>query len=141
MKKNDLLCEIVPNLFIGNIDDANDIEKIKKNDIKGILNCAIECQNRIYGNVEIYKLGLKDDLDENLNNHLDAALDYINKFVRNEKNILVHCHKGRSRSVAVVIAYIMKYGNDRSYLSIKQAINIIKREYDLFLINPSFMEQ
>lgn len=50
---------------------------------------------------------LRDSENENLLDHLDVCLDFIEDG-RKEGSVLVHCHAGVSRSVAVIMAYIMR---------------------------------
>jgi hypothetical protein len=61
------LAEIIPNLFIGNIQDARNKIKLEYNNINAILNCAEECENIFYDNIEIQKLYIIDKHDENIN--------------------------------------------------------------------------
>jgi protein-tyrosine phosphatase len=52
-------------------------------------------------------------------------------------NVLIHCHIGASRSVAIVMAYLIrKY----SY-SLPQIYSIIKRKRSLIQPNPGFIKQ
>ncbi|XP_040374997.1 dual specificity protein phosphatase 1 isoform X2 [Rosa chinensis] len=44
----------------------------------------------------------------NIKQHFDECFDYIEEAKRSGGSVLVHCFVGRSRSVAVVIPYLLK---------------------------------
>jgi protein-tyrosine phosphatase len=54
----------------------------------------------------------------------------------NRGNLLVHCQMGKSRSVAIVIAYLMKYMN----MKLNDAFNYVKRIRKIALPNLGFMK-
>lgn len=58
-----------------------------------------------------------------------AAVDYLGRCVDNGLKVLVHCQAGRSRSVAVVAAYLMKYKN----IPKRQALAMIAAKRQIFL--------
>ena len=70
----------------------------------------------------------KDNLDKN---ELDKSYNFILNSQYNNNNILIHCFVGRSRSVSILIYYLMnKYG-----LSIKESIYFLKSKKRW--VNPS----
>lgn len=42
---------------------------------------------------------------------IDEGVAFIRKHVENEQTVLVHCAKGRGRSVTILAAYLMRYEN------------------------------
>ena len=50
----------------------------------------------------------KDNLDYPIDKHFDEAYEFIEHMRENNKNVLVHCHAGISRSATLVCAYLMK---------------------------------
>ena len=106
--------EIVPGLWIGNMEAANDLHSLKKNNIKYIFNISRDIPNyyEIDNNFEYYNFQVDDsllikDIDlmtQNLNilvNELDTRLRKKNG------SILVHCYAGRQRSAILVAAYLV----------------------------------
>jgi protein-tyrosine phosphatase len=65
----------------------------------------------------------------NKRDHVLAAIDFIAAQVENGLRVLVHCRAGRSRSVCIVAAYLMRHKG----LSKKQAISIIAEKRQIFL--------
>lgn len=51
---------------------------------------------------------LEDSSNSNLIDHFDDTYEFIHEHLRKGHNILIHCKSGRSRSVAVLIAYLQR---------------------------------
>jgi protein-tyrosine phosphatase len=67
-------------------------------------------------------------------NHI---LEQMNCYIRNNKNVLVHCVMGMQRSCTVVAFYLIKYYN----MSPEQAINFIKSKRPVaFFGNVNFRQ-
>lgn len=49
-----------------------------------------------------------DVTKEDLLNHFEECIEFIASALEQQKNILVHCYFGVSRSATIVIAYVMK---------------------------------
>ncbi|KAH7699263.1 dual specificity phosphatase [Aphelenchoides avenae] len=71
------------------------------------------------------------------NNILENAIDYIERAVKDGASLLVHCELGVSRSIAVVIGYLMR----RFEWSAKKALLFIQRSRPIAHPNASFMTQ
>ena len=54
------------------------------------------------------KISAFDTLDYPINIHFEETFQFIEEMRQKNKNVLVHCHAGISRSVAIVCAYLMK---------------------------------
>jgi len=50
---------------------------------------------------------VRDVEDENIAAHFEDACSFIEQAEKEGKTILVHCFEGKSRSAAVVLAYLM----------------------------------
>lgn len=93
--------EIIPGLYLGN-DKA---VKVIDGSFTHVL-CLRSNLEKPASNQIIWKgIAIADDSDEYLLPHLDKTYEFIENA---QGNILVHCRHGRSRSPAVVIAYLMK---------------------------------
>lgn len=64
-----------------------------------------------------------------LNQYFDQAADYLDQHL-SITNVLVHCMAGVSRSVSLVIAYLMKYRGMR----FEDALNLIRSRRPVVLI-------
>lgn len=108
---------ILSYLFLGSKSDAKDKSGLLRNKIKFVLNCTPKrsddpengCPN--YFEKEktfVYKrIPIFDNRGEDMAAHIDFAIQFIEQS-RHHGNILVHCHKGISRSSSFIIAYLIK---------------------------------
>ena len=142
-------------LYLGSIDAARDRELLKQNNITRVLSLLDSFpDSKPSGNSEYdedcyyylrpfdssfdhLKLTIQDSYTSNLIQHLPAALKFISDSQKAQKNILVHCAAGISRSSSVVIAYIMvKYS-----LSLQEGIHIVKDKRRCICPNDGFKRQ
>ena len=104
--------EIIPNLWLGNSSDSQQIPWINQFDI--IINCTkdlpFSSQNSNCKNVRI---PIDDNLEmieiENMYNCLGPIIDYIHVQLLKGKKIFVHCFAGVQRSATVIVGYLTKY--------------------------------
>ena len=108
------MTEIIPNLFLGNIEIANNVDFIIKNKINCVFNCTINKPFIKHKQIKYkYRIPIKDDkTDEEgylLHCILDDIVELINKHLKNNDIILVHCFAGRQRSPSCILGYLIKY--------------------------------
>lgn len=95
--------EILPEfLYLGSYDNASRSELLKTQGISRILNTVPACQN-LYRNSFTYHCLQEDQI---LPFH--DALQFLEQCEKDKARVLVHCMSGKSRSPAIVIAYLMK---------------------------------
>ncbi|KAL0732988.1 hypothetical protein Bca4012_009198 [Brassica carinata] len=95
--------EILPEfLFLGSYDNASRSELLKTQGISRVLNTVPMCQN-LYRNSFTYH-GLSDEKVL----QFDDAIKFLDQCEKDKARVLVHCMSGKSRSPAVVVAYLMK---------------------------------
>lgn len=120
---------IVPNIYLGNLNCANDIDFLKNNNIYAIVNCTEnEPFNDYFLDKPTFRLCINDSKEEdNINNfkkNIIEAIEFIDNNVKEGKTVYIHCYWGLMRSATVTAGYlIMKYKLD--YIS---AINLIKEQ-------------
>ena len=88
-------------------------------------------------NIEYLKIHVVDDLSSDILQYLDDAMQFIDKGIEKDNKLLVHCMAGRSRSVTVLIAYLM----NKKHMSLDDAYDFVKARRDEASPNPNFMEQ
>ncbi len=113
--------EIYPGLWLGDITSAMDTEFLKEKKITCIINCT---QNYpfVKGISHTYRVPVMDNLKTDQIYKMYTALDQASKYIYEmlpSHNILIHCHAGRQRSVAVVSAFFIKYADFDPELVIK----------------------
>jgi protein-tyrosine phosphatase len=128
---------IIDNIYIGSAYNAANYNSLNYNNIGLIINMTTELTHH-YTDKYIYKkFSINDNNKDDIDNYLEETFNEIinyNKY--NNKNILIHCFVGRSRSVSVVIYYLMK----KHLMSFDQAINYIKNKRPIINPNNKFVE-
>jgi protein-tyrosine phosphatase len=125
--------EIIPNLYIGNIDGARKLSFLKDKKIKVIINCTKQLPNYyedVKYNIEYYRVPVDDSLlDEDIDLMkilLPKYVNIIDNALENNKPVFVHCYAGRQRSACIIAAYlIFKYN-----LTINEAYKLIISKRD-----------
>lgn len=106
---------IIGNLFLGDIEAAKS-DNIEKMDI------VIDISNLEYEekpNVTYYHYNIDDNRDANISQFFDEFVNIINK--NKTKKILVHCANSVSRSVTLVLYYLMTTGTN-----LRESFNYLK---------------
>ena len=94
-------------LYLGGDFDVTE-DNMKQMKVGFILNCAEECQQRVPETVCKYKpLTIADIHPTYQKETFEEAFDFIEKARKANSICFLHCARGRSRSVAVAIAYLM----------------------------------
>ena len=97
-------------LYLGDSQDARNLEKLAEKRITYVLNAASGelRSDDLYGKeIKCLRLAIIDETWYDISKHMDSALDFIAEAKANRAGILVHCVAGVSRSVTVVMAYLM----------------------------------
>jgi protein-tyrosine phosphatase len=94
-------------IFIGNAQDAVNSSFLISRNIVGILNAANELPDNSHRYpVHYLKLDLIDVPSQNILKYLKTVYNFLEQNLQTG-NVLVHCFMGISRSVSLVIGYIM----------------------------------
>jgi protein-tyrosine phosphatase len=130
------MSKIIENLYLGNIDDVQSVKFIRENNIKLIINAAIEVIVPIHEDVNIIiNLQWHDSMEQSINFcFLDYLTNVIHSFLKENKAVLVNCFAGISRSSTIVIAYMMKYYN----MTFDEAFNYVQSKRWIVNPNPNF---
>lgn len=119
------------NLHIGDQWAAANIDELKRYNITHILNVTPITIPVING-IIYERVPMLDDVSQIL--MIDESFNFLKGI---NGNVLVHCQAGRSRSAAILIAYIM-YKDKISY---EESYNIIKKYRPMIELNSGFVKQ
>jgi protein-tyrosine phosphatase len=151
--------EVLPNLYLGN-DPCNiqhPIDFFRTIKVQNILNTAKECEDQ-WGrpdDIRYKKCNLQDHTEENIEQVLHEAIQFIGKHfyfmyhcisgcssllwsddcLKRNECIYVHCRAGQSRSVTVVLAYLV----DKKNMKVSQAYEFVKQKRPNISPNIGFM--
>ncbi len=126
--QNQIISPIINNIFIGNYLAVDD-KIIKMYNISGLIIAAHGINSdSIKSKINIINLDWKEQDDEDLYPGIIKSLAFIEKYINENKNVLVVCKFGMNRSVTAVLAWLMMYKNlnfDSAYNMVKSARTII----------------
>jgi protein-tyrosine phosphatase len=129
--------EIIPHLFVGSHKATTSECLLNMFKISLIVNCAREIDNGNFKGVEYKKLDLIDVPEQDITTVLDPTADKIHEHLANGKSVLVHCAWGVSRSISVLLGYLMKYKR----MSLEGAFEFVKKIRSTAGPNPGFIRQ
>lgn len=127
--------QITPNIFLGSYRDALCAEFLLKRGITRVLNITEECSipedlMRNKDKIKTMQIPIKDRGDVMITKYFHECIKFIHDTVVSGEKILVHCFMGISRSATIVIAYLMRYGFESSFVenpvSYSDAINFVR---------------
>jgi len=148
------VAEIVPGLLVGNMTSIPKIDMFleghatdesivtiltvlsNQNLVRLATDFTDKLRSRnIFRRVNHIVISLRDSTDADLlgvlpetKNEIDTALD-VSGSSKPRRFCLVHCAKGESRSVSIVVAYLMVSFPDRFNSSFDKALNHVKKIY------------
>ena len=133
--------EVFKWLYLGTFDNACDLQELRRIKATHILNCAIECRNENLPR-DIKELHLKIHDYEGYEGFeifdlFERGSDFLNRCKMEGGVVLVHCMYGISRSVAFVIAYLIKYMR----YTADSALKFLMEKRNKIKPNEGFMEQ
>lgn len=129
--------EIVEGLYLGNYKVASNYPVLKRLNITCILNASIEHPNYFEGDLVYKKFPIYDHPKQNISQYFDDSFNFIENSLKNNKNILIHCHAGISRSSTLVAYYLMK----KYVIDAETALNYIKNIRSFINPNIGFIKQ
>ena len=120
---------IIPNLYLGNIKSASNLNFLQDKKIEAIVNCTEKEEFSEYFNDKLkFRLTINDSKNtDNINKFKEEiinSINFIDTCINENKCVYVHCYWGLMRSATVVAAFLMKKYN----INHKEAIKIIKNQ-------------
>jgi protein-tyrosine phosphatase len=136
------MTEIIPGLWIGDREDALNAKWLKQHKISVIVNCTKSLPYIQEGHSlsHIVRVAVNDNLEpieiDRMSKYLGPVIEKIWNWLP-EHNILVHCYAGRQRSAAVILAYLIKYGD----IELDKAIELLRtKKIDICTPQCNFYE-
>lgn len=109
--------EVYPGIILGDKEIASNIDRLKKEGITHVLNCAqgnkfnqIDTTSSYFqtAGIQFHGIRANDVSTFNMSSEFDKAADFLEKALKTVGNkVYVHCHQGISRSATIVLAYLM----------------------------------
>jgi predicted protein tyrosine phosphatase len=136
------------NFYLSDLASACKIKTLHKNKIKAIL--FLGCNNKKEDILEKYKhlgishlfIHINDNNIENINWYSSDVFEFINSNIKH--NILIHCHKGISRSPVFLTMYLLNVMYSHKKYNTSQTRNILDfftKQRHCVLPNKNFINQ
>ncbi|XP_066982371.1 uncharacterized protein [Macrobrachium rosenbergii] len=114
---------ILPFLYLGSQQDANNRQLLSDHNILYELNVSVSCPKPDFvQDSHFMRIPVNDNFSEKLLPYFNDAFHFIDKVRESGGCVLVHCLAGISRSATVAIAYVMKHLRlpfDEAYMYVK----------------------
>ncbi|KRW99600.1 hypothetical protein PPERSA_01209 [Pseudocohnilembus persalinus] len=135
----DICSEVVPGkLYLSGQNVAFNKQLLQEVGITHIINCAGNvCPSKFTEEIQYKTYFLKDAKEENIESIFYETNFFMEEAFQNGGKVLVHCHKGVSRSVTLCMAYIIW----KNKLTFDQAFQQVKNSRDIASPNPGFLVQ
>jgi dual specificity MAP kinase phosphatase len=126
---------IIDNIYLGSAFNASHYDTLMDKNIGFIINMTSEISNYYENEILYKKYPLYDNNKESIKQYFEDAYEKIILFQSNNpsKNILVHCFMGASRSVSIVIYYLMK----KHKMNLNDSIVFLKNKREI--VNPTIL--
>ncbi|KAH0786987.1 Dual specificity phosphatase, catalytic domain containing protein [Histomonas meleagridis] len=135
-KENDY-DKITDNLYIGNENVANNLKLLKSIEITDIVSLNENEFSSRFDCFTYFRIKLGDFVFEEFNKDFWNGITFIKEAIQRGGKVLVHCRKGRSRSAALCIAYLMR----EQKMSFESAFKCIKEKRPSISVNQGFIQQ
>ena len=140
--------EILPGqLWLGSAPCKSDggnfeaLPALRAQDITHIVNCTPDFPfptAQQLGSAPIeHRVPVTDEDHVPIEQHFDAAADFIALALRQRGKVYVHCETGKSRSATIVLAYRVKHGGD----TLRAAWEDTKERRPYAMPKPAFVEK
>ena len=109
IKKDEDYNEIIKDfLYISGYKTASTASDLQNMKITNIINCSGDlCENLSFSGVNYLTLNIRDNVSENIECLFFKCINYINEAKEKKGRVLIHCYKGVSRSVSILISYLI----------------------------------
>lgn len=112
------MIEITPNLYLGNLSTIEDYQQHNLDKFSLIINISnIPIHSEIIQKLQktkIVDIKIPDVPQSNIRSYFDSTSKNIHECLSQQQKVLVYCKVGKSRSVSIIINYLMTY-QDISY--------------------------
>lgn len=125
--------EIIPGLFLGNIETTRDKLFLHRNNIHYVLSLTRNPVKFDKDDKIIHiQIPLRDAPYEDIISYFDVLHNFIHEGLNNDKGVYVHCDMGISRSSTAIISYLMRLW-DKPFAQVRAFVKIRRPQ-----INPNF---
>ncbi|XP_013648128.1 dual specificity protein phosphatase 1 isoform X3 [Brassica napus] len=124
-------------LYLGSFAAASNKNALKSCNVTHILTVASSLRPAHPGDFVYKVVPVVDKEDTNLEAYFDECIHFIDEAKKQGGSVLVHCFVGKSRSVTIVVAYLMK----KHGMTLTQALQHVQSIRPVANPNAGFIRQ
>ena len=128
---------LIDNLWLGAVSSSCNREKLHENNIDTIISAILGGTAAYPFDFDYERAALADTETEDIINNLYRLLPIIHSKLTQQKGVLVHCFRGKSRSCSIVAAYLIFY----KQMTTDEALEFIKSKRSQISPNPGYIKQ
>lgn len=135
MNEKQIISHVTNGLYLGNIFSLNPqiLNKYQIDGIVTVINSDVAI--KYPHGINVMRINLDDSVHEDISPWMESCYHFIDSHRARKKNVLVHCHAGRSRSATMVLYYLMNKFN----VPLNQAYSFLQNCRPIIGPNPEFM--
>lgn len=118
--------QIVPRIFVGDLASASNNKALKEQGITHILSIYNGCYELFPDDFKYKIIHINDDIWININDYFEESNNFIETALNyNNTKVMIHCQRGVSRSVTLLIAYLLWKQNKENKILVGEIDNSI----------------
>ena len=129
------MSQITEKIWISPGNVAREKDFLLDNNIGYIINCAEEESTNYPNQIPFTHIPMIDDEDIHAMDQITKGAHQIQIALKEDRNVLVHCKAGISRSATVVLAYLIIYKN----MKFNDAYKLVQRERPIIRPNTFYV--
>jgi len=129
--------KIARGVYVGNYPSACNKSILSNLGITHIIIAAEELEVQFPDEFDYLRLPIRDTLFFDIKQYLKQAVFFIDSARNKKGTVLVHCYAGMSRSVTIVMAYLMH----KKRLTVVKALAQVKSKHKMSRPNLGFLKQ
>mmetsp|Transcript_6653 Transcript_6653/g.24896 ORF Transcript_6653/g.24896 Transcript_6653/m.24896 type:complete len:753 (-) Transcript_6653:33-2291(-) len=129
--------KILRHLYVGCARNSFEQQQLLDLNVSGVINAATECESHFPNTFQYLKCNVDDHPHEDIAQYFEATYQFIERSRKQKKVCFVHCFVGASRSVTIVVAYLMRKKN----WSFKKAYRFVSKRRTETDVNFGFCQQ
>lgn len=127
--------EVRPKLWIGSLQGVTQTLKHDPSFFTHAVSCIEDCPELKPGIFQLH-LEIADDPKDSLLTHLNTVYEFIDKALRSDGKVVVHCELGISRSAALIAGYLLR----QEKTNVKLALQSVYLASPKSRVNPWFVQ-
>lgn len=128
---------IIDDIYLGNAYNASNFAMTEEYEITAVVNVTKSIPNFFQGTYKYLHIPIDDRNGESIVGYVDEFIKFVDAQRKLGSKILLHCYMGASRSVSLMVAYLIKKHN----MTLRKALLYVKKKRPGTNINQTFIDE